>query len=396
MDLIGSAFGMLSDSVASMLPHDTWYNDLITNGIINGVGSVMVFLPQIVILFLFLGVLEDTGYLARAAMLIDKPLSKFGLNGRSFVPMISGYACAIPAIMAARTITNRKERFLTILIIPLMSCSARLPVYALLLAFIVPPDKPWIAGIGLGGLYLFSLLSGAAVAGVISRFKKTEEKSTFMLELPAYRKPVLRHIVKNTYHKAKVYVAKAGPIIIVISLVLWGLTYFPNYDPQLSPEKTNGLDNIQISRLVQSERLNSSFASDLGNIFEPVLKPLGWDWRVGVSLISAFAAREVFVSSMAITFSITEENENNMQKSILTSMHEAKKENSNEPLFTTASIIALIIYFMFAMQCLSTVAIGRKETGSWKIPLIQIFLFTSLAYVLSLIAYNGLHLLGVQ
>ena len=396
MDLIGSAFGLLSDSVASILPPDTWYNDLITNGIINGVGSVMVFLPQIVILFLFLGVLEDTGYLARAAMLIDKPLSKFGLNGRSFVPMISGYACAIPAIMAARTITNRKERFLTILIIPLMSCSARLPVYALLLAFVVPPDKPWIAGIGLGALYLFSLLSGAAVAGVISRFKKTEEKSTFMLELPAYRKPVLRHIIKNTYHKANVYVAKAGPIIVIISLILWALTYFPNYDPQLSADKTKGLDDVQISRLVQSERLNTSFASDLGNVFEPVLKPLGWDWRVGVSLISAFAAREVFVSSMAITFSITEENENNMQKSILSSMHEAKKENSNEPLFTTASIIALIIYFMFAMQCLSTVAVGRKETGSWKIPLIQIFLFTSLAYILSLIAYNGLRLIGIQ
>ena len=217
-----------------------------------------------------------------------------------------------------------------------------------------------------------------------------------MLELPAYRKPVLRHIIKNTYHKANVYVAKAGPIIVIISLILWALAYFPNYDPQLSAEKTNGLDDVQVSRLLQSERLNTSFASDLGNIFEPVLKPLGWDWRVGVSLISAFAAREVFVSSMAITFSITEENENNMQKSILSSMHEAKKENSKEPLFTTASIIALIIYFMFAMQCLSTVAVGRKETGSWKIPLIQIFLFTSLAYILSLIAYNGLRLIGIQ
>jgi ferrous iron transport protein B len=396
MDLIGSVFGLLSNSVAAVLPQDTWYNDLITNGLINGVGSVMVFLPQIVILFLFLGVLEDTGYLARAAMLIDKPLSKFGLNGRSFVPMISGYACAIPAIMAARTITNRKERFLTILVIPLMSCSARLPVYALLLAFLVPPDKPWIAGIGLGALYLFSLISGAFVAGVISKFKKTDEKSTFMLELPAYRKPVAKHIIKNTYHKANVYIAKAGPTIVVISMVLWALTYFPNYNPVISPDKTKGLDNKQVSKLAESERLNTSFASDLGNIFEPVLKPLGWDWRVGVSLISAFAAREVFVSSMAITFSITEENENNMQKSIISSMREAKKNNSNEPLFTTASTIALIIYFMFAMQCLSTVAVGRKETGSWKIPLIQIFLFTSLAYILSLIAYNGLHLLGIQ
>ncbi len=392
MDLIDSGFSSLSDYIANVLPQNTWYNDLLTKGLINGVGSVLLFLPQIVILFLFLGVLEDTGYLARAAMLIDKPLAKFGLNGRSFVPMISGYACAIPAIMAARTITNRKERFLTILIIPLMSCSARLPVYALLLAFLVPPDKPWIAGIALGALYLFSMLSGAFVAAVISKFKKTSEKSTFMLELPAYRKPVLKHIFKNTYHKSNVYIAKAGPTIVFISMILWALTYFPNYEPVTPPDKIKGLDEIQISKLVESERLNSSYASTLGSIFEPVLKPLGWDWRVGVSLISAFAAREVFVSSMAITFSITEENENNMQKSIISSMRKAKKDNTSEPLFTTASTIALIIYFMFAMQCLSTVVVGRKETGSWKIPLIQIFLFTSLAYILAFIAYNGLHL----
>lgn len=396
MNLIDSLFSTLSDNVANILPQDTWYNDLITKGLINGVGAVLLFLPQIVILFLFLGVLEDTGYLARAAMLIDKPLSKFGLNGRSFVPMISGYACAIPAIMAARTITNRKERFLTILIIPLMSCSARLPVYALLLAFLVPPDKPWLAGIGLGGLYLFSIISGGIVAGIISKFKKTTEKSTFMLELPAYRKPVLKHIVKNTYYKAGVYIAKAGPTIIFISMILWALTYFPNINPEINTEKTSGLDKGQITKLAESERLNTSYASTLGNIFEPVLKPLGWDWRVGVSLISAFAAREVFVSSMAITFSITDEDEENMQKSILASMRQAKISPGGGPLFTTASTIALIIYFMFAMQCLSTVAVCKKETGSWKIPLIQIFLFTSMAYILAFIAYNGLHLLGIH
>ena len=367
MDLIDSGFSTLSDYIAAILPQGTWYNDLITKGLINGVGSVLLFLPQIVILFLFLGVLEDTGYLARAAMLIDKPLSKFGLNGRSFVPMISGYACAIPAIMAARTITNRKERFLTILIIPLMSCSARLPVYALLLAFLVPPDKAWLAGIGLGALYLFSLISGGVVAGIISKFKKTSEKSTFMLELPAYRKPVLKHIAKNTYYKAgAVYISKAGPTIVFISMILWALTYFPNINPEIGNVKTLGLAKEQITKLVQSERLGSSYASTLGSIFEPVLRPLGWDWRVGVSLISAFAAREVFVSAMAITFSITNEDEANMQKSIISSMREAKKSYDNEPLFTTASTAALIIYFMFAMQCLSTVVVCRKETGSWK------------------------------
>jgi ferrous iron transport protein B len=399
MDLVDSGFSRLSGMVADALPEGTWYTDLITNGIINGFGSVMVFVPQIVILFLLLGLLEDTGYLARAAMLIDKPLSKFGLNGRSFIPMLSGYACAIPAMMAARTISNRRERYLTIMIIPLMSCSARIPVYALLLAFVVPPDKPWLGGIGLGALYLFSLIAGAVVAGIISKFKKTDEKSTFMLELPPYRTPVLRHIVKNTYYKALSYVKQAGPIIIIISLLLWALTYFPNTNPDIEILNKQGLTEEQVSKLVESERLNTSYGATIGKyVFEPVLKPLGWDWRIGISLLSAFAAREVFVSAMAITFSITEgdEDEENLQRSILQSMREARSPDGTRPLFTTASTIALIIYFMFAMQCLSTVAVARKETGSWKIPVLQVIFYTVMAYVLALAAYNGLNLIGVQ
>jgi len=397
MDLIDSGFSSLSHSVSHLLPQDTWYNNLITNGLINGFGSVMVFVPQIVILFILLGLLEDTGYLARAAMLVDKPLTKFGLNGRSFIPMLSGYACAIPAIMAARTISNRRERYLTIMIIPLMSCSARLPVYGLLLAFLVPPDKPWIAGIGMGALYLFSLISGSVVAGIISKFKETEEKSTFMLELPPYRVPVFRYILRNTYNKSLVYVKQAGPIIIIISLVLWALTFFPNYDLKLPREKTSGLTEEGISKLEESARLNNSFAAIIGkNVFEPVLKPLGWDWRIGVSLISAFAAREVFVSSMAITFAITEEDEANIQGSLLSAMREAKKSDGITPLFSIASTVSLILYFMFAMQCLSTAAVCRKETGSWKIPLLQIGLYTLFAYILSLTAYNVLNFIGIN
>ena len=399
MDLIDAGFSNLSGLVSEALPPDAWYSSLITNGLINGFGSVMIFVPQIVILFILLGLLEDTGYLARAAMLIDKPLSKFGLNGRSFIPMLSGYACAIPAMMAARTISNRRERFLTIMIIPLMSCSARLPVYAMLLAFVVPPDKPWIGGIGLGALYLLSLISGAVTAGIISKFKKTEEKSTFMLELPPYRLPVFRHIFKNTYYKALVYVKQAGPIIILFSLILWALTYFPNVNPELPEGRTAGMTEEQVSHIVDSERLNTSYAATIGKyVFEPILKPLGWDWRIGVSLISAFAAREIFVSAMAITFNITEseDDEENFQQSILSSMREARSPDGTKPLFTTASTIALIIYFMFAMQCLSTVAVARKETGSWKIPLLQIGLYTVMAYVLAFITYRGLNMLGVQ
>ncbi|HJY62747.1 MAG TPA: ferrous iron transport protein B [Ignavibacteria bacterium] len=397
MDLIDSGFTSLSTSVSGILPSNTWYNDLITKGIINGFGSVMVFVPQIVILFILLGLLEDTGYLARAAMLVDKPLSKFGLNGRSFIPMLSGYACAIPAMMAARTISNRRERFLTIMIIPLMSCSARLPVYGLLLAFLVPHDKAWIAGLGMGALYLFSIISGSVVAGVISKFKKANEKSTFMLELPPYRVPVFRNILKNTYNKSLVYVKQAGPIIVIISLVLWALTYFPNYDGNVESLNSVNLTQEQTYRLVESERLNSSYAATIGKkVLEPLLTPLGWDWRIGVSLISAFAAREVFVSSMAITFAITEENEDNIQGSLLSSMREAKKPDGTTPLFTTASTISLIIYFMFAMQCLSTVVVCRKETGSWRIPLIQIGAYTFLAYILAFTAYNLLNLIGIS
>lgn len=398
MDIIDTGFSSLAELVSSSLPVGTWYSDLITNGLINGFGSVMVFVPQIVILFILLGLLEDTGYLARAAMLIDKPLTKFGLNGRSFIPMLSGYACAIPAMMAARTISNRRERFLTIMVIPLMSCSARLPVYALLLAFLVPPGKPWIAGIGMGALYLFSIIAGAVTAGIISKFKKTDEKSTFMLELPPYRVPVFKNILKNTYYKALVYVKQAGPIIIVISLTLWALTYFPNVNPILLDTKTAGHSEEQVSRMLESERLSTSYGAIVGKyVLEPILKPLGWDWRIGVSLISAFAAREVFVSAMAITFNITEEGDydDNIQKSLLTTMQGAKTD-SGTSLFTTASTISLIIYFMFAMQCLSTVAVARKETGSWKIPMLQIFVYTAMAYALAFITYNGLNLLGIQ
>jgi ferrous iron transport protein B len=396
MFLIDYGFSLLAEGATKILPASTWYNDLITKGLIGGVGSVAVFIPQITILFLFLGVLEDSGYLARSAMIIDKPLRMFGLNGRSFVPMISGYACAIPAIMAARTITNRKERMLTIFVIPLMSCSARLPVYALLLAFLVPPDKPWIAGIGLGALYLFSLISGSFAAGIVNKFTKSKEQSSFMLELPAYRKPVISHILKNTYYKSAIYLKQAGPTIIIISIILWALTYFPNIDPKIDKNKLAGLDNAQTEKLIESERLNTSLSSYLGKVMEPVLKPLGWDWRIGVSLISAFAAREVFVSALALTLSVTDEYDENMQTSMVKSMNEAHLNNSDKHLFTTASAISLIIYFMFAMQCLSTVVVTRKETGSWKIPLLQILIYSTGAYLISLIVYNSLHFFGVN
>ena len=395
MNLINEMFSLLS-SGSEVLFGDTLFGNLISNGLLNGLGSVLVFLPQILILFLILGLLEDSGYLARGAMLADKPLSMIGLNGKSFVPMLSGFACAIPAIMATRTISNKRERFLTIFIIPLMSCSARIPVYVLLVAFLIPQDKPWIGGIALSAIYIFSIFSSLIIASVVNKFQekiiKESDNSSFILELPAYRKPKLSDVLNNTFKNATQYIKKAGPVIIYLSVFLWILTYFPNTNPQVNE---SGKSEKEISELKNSERIMTSYASSLGKIIEPVMKPLGLDWRVGVSLIATFAAREVFVSSLALIFKITDEGDN-IQTSILKAMKDAQIENTGEKLFTTATTTGLIIFFVFAMQCLSTVAISKKETGSWRIPVLQILVFSSIAYVLSFLTVSGLRFFGIN
>jgi ferrous iron transport protein B len=395
MDLVDGLFSNLNSLVAENL-NTGWFTNLISDGLISGTGSVLVFVPQILILFIILGLLEDSGYLARGAMLIDKPLSKIGLNGRSFVPMLSGFACAIPAMIAARTIPNRKERLFTIFIIPLMSCSARLPVYALLIAYLIPAEKAWMGGIVLGGIYLFSMLSSIVVALVTNKFTKrlfsSNETSSFILELPAYRIPKLSSVLNHTYNSSKQYLLKAGPIILMFSLVLWFLTYFPNINPEVD---TKGMSTEQVQNVERAERLENSFASDLGKFIQPIMTPIGMDWRVGVSLISAFAAREVFVSSMALTFKVTAEGDE-AESSLLSSLRNAKIEATGEKLFTTATTIGLIVFFIFALQCLSTVAVSRKETGGWKIPILQVVTFTSLAYIMTFITVNGLRFLGIQ
>jgi ferrous iron transport protein B len=393
MEYVDGFFGYLSSAASNFLGSN-WYSDLIADGIISGTGSVLVFLPQILILFLILGLLEDTGYLARGAMLIDKPLSKIGLNGKSFVPMLSGFACAIPAMLAARTISNRRERLLTIFIIPLMSCSARLPVYALLIAFLTPADKAWIAGIALAIIYISSILGSLVVAALINKFNKklinAVDDSSFILELPTYRAPRIINVVRNSFENARQYIYKAGPIILVLSIVIWFLTYFPNHSPQIN---TEGLAQDEIVQMIKAERLSTSYAADLGRAIQPVMSPLDMDWRIGVSLIAAFAAREVFVSSLAMIFKVTDEE--NLQSSILFAMRNAVNEETGKPLFNTATIVGLIVFFIFAMQCLSTVAVSKKETGGWRIPLLQIFIFTGLAYFFSLITVNLLQLMGL-
>jgi ferrous iron transport protein B len=395
MHFVDQSFGYLAKAA-----HDSigipWIGDLLSSGIISGMGSVLVFIPQITILFLILGILEDTGYLARGAMLIDKPLSKIGLNGKSFVPMLSGFACAIPAMLAARTITNKKERYLTIFIIPLMSCSARIPVYALLMAFLFPPDKAWIGGLMLAGVYIFSIISSVIIAGIINKFSariiKAQDNSSFILELPSYRIPKLRVVLTNTYYSVKIYLKKAGPIIFFLSIIIWGITYFPNSSPKVD---TTNRNKVEVDQLERAERLSGSYASNLGKMIQPVMSPIGMDWRVGVSLISAFAAREVFVSSLALIFKVTG-NDASIQSSIVEAMRKAEIGDTGKKLFTPATICGLIIFFMFSLQCISTIAVSRKETGSWRIPILQVIIFTSLGYFMTFITVTGLRAVGIN
>ncbi len=394
MELVNEFFTFLSSAALDLLGN-TWYGNLVANGVIAGTGAVIVFVPQIFILFLILGFLEDTGYLARGAMLVDKPLSKLGLNGRSFVPMLSGFACAIPAIMAARTIRSRKERLLTIFIIPLMSCSARLPVYTLIIAYLTPKEHLWAGGFALAGIYLFSVVSAIVIAGIVNKFSKTlireKSHSSFMLELPTYRKPKAKVILNNAYINSKMYLIKAGTVILLLSIFLWFITFFPNTNPKID---TQGLSQEQIEILINSERLENSYAAKLGHLIQPIMTPIGMDWRVGVSLISAFAAREVFVSSLALIFKVT--GDGSTQNSLLTAMQNATISDTGEKLFTVATSIGIIIFFVFALQCISTLAISKQETGGWRIPMLQLFIYTSIAYILTFITVNGLRALGIQ
>lgn len=378
MDAVDSAFGALASWAVDSLASQPLLADFVGNAVIGGLGSVLIFLPQIFILFLGISYLEDSGYMARAASLIDRPLSKLGLNGRSFVPLLSGYACAIPAMMAARTISSKKERFLTVFIVPLMSCSARLPVYALLLSFLLVGSSAWWGGLALAFIYLGSLVVGALASGVANKILKTTDDSIFMLELPVYRRPQLRAILKQVLSKTRSYVVKAGPVIFVLSLFIWAASTFPSYQAE-DP----------------TDRLTGSYAASVGRMIEPVLEPMGVDWRVGVGLISAFAAREVFVSTLAVVFHITEENEESLQASLLQQMREATFPDGTA-IFTVASVVGLILFFMIALQCVATVGVARREFGSWRWALTQLVVFNAVAYVFAVVAVQGLRLLGIS
>jgi ferrous iron transport protein B len=388
MDLIDWSFSRTSQFLLATLPEGA-LSHFLAEGIVGGVGAVAVFFPQIVILFFLMTLLEDSGYLARGAALVDRPLSYLGLHGRSFVPMLSGFACAIPAVLAARTIPSRRERLLTIWILPLMSCSARLPVYALLLGALLP-GAAWKAGLVLGLIYVSSLLTGALVAGLISRLiLRKRTASLLAMEMPVYRKPLVKPTLRMTWSRSSAYLRKAGMPIIVISACLWLLSNFG-----LGSNQPGAAEGAK-SPVVATSDLDHSFAGQLGRTLEPVLRPMGVDWRVGVGLISAFAAREVFVSTMAIVFHVGED-PNATQNGLLENMRTATFSGSSQKVFTTSSTLGLIVFFFFSLQCLSTVAVVRSETNSWRMAGLQLLFYTGIGYVMASALVLTLRLFGVD
>jgi ferrous iron transport protein B len=388
MDLIDWFFSQTAHLLLAILPEGV-LSRFLAEGVVGGVGAVAVFFPQIIILFFLMTLLEDSGYLARGAALVDRPLSYLGLHGRSFVPMLSGFACAIPAVLAARTIPSRRERLLTIWILPLMSCSARLPVYALLLGALLP-GSAWKAGLALGAIYISSLLVGALVAGLISRLiLRKRTASLLAMEMPAYRTPLIRPTLRVTWSRASAYLRRAGTPILVISSCLWLLSNFG-----LGSHQPGTPESVR-APLIASSGLEHSFAADLGQVLEPALHPMGVDWRVGVGLISAFAAREVFVSTMAIVFHVAED-QDARQNSLLENMRVATFAGSSKKIFTTSTILGLIVFFFFSLQCLSTVAVVRSETNSWRLAGLQLLFYTGIGYAMSSALVVSLRLLGVD
>jgi ferrous iron transport protein B len=390
MDGIDAAFGAAGDLALRLLGGGLIAR-FVSEGLIQGVGVVAVFFPQVVILFFLMTLLEDSGYLARGATLVDRPLRKLGLHGKSFVPMLSGFACAIPATLAARAIPTKRERLLTIWILPLMSCSARLPVYALLLAALVPRDKPWVAGLALATTYISSLLIGSLIAGLINRFLPQKRSlSMLAMELPLYRRPQFKPIVKMTWARSSGYLKRAGMPIATVAACLWLLS---NFGFRANQPVTPGEPPPSV---ITPSHLDHSFAAQLGHLIEPALRPMGVDWRVGVGLISAFAAREVFVSSLAIVFNIADEDEEGQRAGLLQQMQTAKIDGTDQLVFTPASIIGLIVFFFFSLQCMSTVAVVRKEMNSTRLAALQLLFYTGLGYLAAAATVQGLRLAGIS
>lgn len=393
--LIEDLFGWMQGGLRNVLPAGP-LTDLLVDGVVAGLSGVLVFIPQIAILFAFISILEDTGYMARVTFMMDKIMRKVGLNGKSVVPLIGGFACAVPSIMSTRTIENWKDRMITIMVTPLVACSARLPVYTLLIALVVPDENVWwlfnLRGLALTGMYLLSLVSAIIVAWVMKFILKARERGYFIMELPVYRMPRWNNVLFSMYERAKTFVLEAGKVIIAVSIILWVLSSygpgdrFKNIEKQYSqPQYVQSMTPDSLARVVSSQKLENSYAGVLGHVIEPVIKPIGFDWKIGIALITSFAAREVFVGTMVTIYSVQGDADN--ISSVQEKMHNAKNPDGS-PVFTLAVAFSLMMFYAFAMQCASTVAVVYRETKDWRWPAAQFVYMTVLAYGAAFLVYN--------
>ncbi|MEY4279662.1 MAG: ferrous iron transport protein [Bacteroidota bacterium] len=393
MDGIEWIFTNITTYLNRVLPA-AWWQDLLVNGIVAGMGGIVVFVPQIMILFGIITLLEDTGYMARISFLSDKLMRKAGLNGKSVMPMISGFACAVPAIMSARNIENKKERLLTILVTPFMSCSARLPVYTILISLVIDEKMYFgflsLQGLVMMGLYLLGIVMALLASFVLKLFIKIKEKSYFILELPVYRAPRWGNVGMTMLQKAKIFVTDAGKVIMIISIALWFLSsYGPSQKMDSLQKKyeaaiqANPGNTAVLEKQYHTDKLANSYAGILGKQIEPVIKPLGYDWKIGIALVTSFAAREVFVGTMATLYSVEEDDNTSLRTKLNAAVWPDGKK-----VYSLAAALSLMVFYVLAMQCMSTLAIVKKETGTWKWPVVQFFMMTGLAYVLSLITYT--------
>jgi ferrous iron transport protein B len=412
MDALQAMVDWLGGAIGKLIPSGD-LNSLLVNGVVAGVGAVIVFLPQILLLFLFIGFLEDTGYMARAAFLMDRLMSKIGLHGKSFIPMLSSYACAIPGIMATRTIETRKDRLVTILVAPLMSCSARLPVYTLLIAACIPDIR--ILGIlKLQGLTMLAMyLLGTVVALLMAwLFKKTllkGETPMLIMELPPYKRPLLRVVARHMWDRARLFLRRAGTMILGINILLWFLATYPKTNVESLNRSTVKSETQPAGSTIQSSsnptlpspaelaggQLRNSFAGRMGHAIEPVIAPLGFDWKMGIGIITSFAAREVFVSTMSTVYNVGQADDSEAGTKTLAQTLRAQKRPDGTPVYTTLVAITLMVFYVFALQCASTVVVVRRETNSWKWPLFQWVYMGILAWGLAFITYQGGRWLGL-
>ncbi len=392
MDFIDESFSQLSEATKKNLPPGLFTN-LLAEGIIAGLGGIVIFIPQIAFLFLFIAVLEETGYMSRVVFLMDRGLRKYGLSGKSVIPLISGTACAIPAVMATRNIENWKERLITILVTPFTTCSARLPVYLILISLVIPEGTflgMGYQGLTLMGLYLLGFVMALLSAAILNKVLKIQSKTYFVIEMPNYKLPLLKNVGLTVFEKTKSFVVEAGKIILAISILLWVMASFgPGKEfknaKEIVTENSIGKDftEEELNTAIASYKLEHSFIGILGKSIEPAIAPLGFDWKIGIALISSFAAREVFVGTLATIYSVG----NDSEETIKNRMASETKANG-KPLFDLPTGVSLMLFYAFALQCMSTLAIVKKETNGWKWPIIQLFSMTLIAYLSALAVYQ--------